>query len=97
MKHLLALILAATLSLPTFAKEVGETVGTSGKLVLHDTPCKLVPLGNHFQAVDKDGQPAFTGCWLVQDGVVYLVDEKGSQFATEATNFTWFYDDKKKI
>ena len=100
MNHVYKWVLTLTLLLTPFmllAKEVGETVGVSGKLVLHDDACKLFPIGQHFQAIDKDGTKTFTGCWLLDNGIVYLVDDKGGTFQTEATNFSWFYDDKKKI
>jgi hypothetical protein len=97
MKHLLALILLVTLSLPTFAKEVGETIGTNGKLVFHDTPCKLVPLGNHFQSFDGDGKPGFTGCWLLDDGKLYLIDDAGRQATFDPSVVTWFLDKGKQV
>ena len=88
MKYILALLL----SIPFLANAVpvAETVGPKGKLVLEDSPCTLVPLGMHFQAYETNGQKAFFGCWIMEDKVVYLMDNEGRQLQLDPSAFTWF-------
>jgi hypothetical protein len=80
-------IVCAFLLSGCFSKEVAVAKQGDVSLSLYDTPCQLHSKGQHaefMRAKDK-----MTACWILENGIVWVLYEDGDKEQIPKNAFTW--------
>jgi hypothetical protein len=89
LKYIFASLLAVW-ALAGEAKIVGKSMGAKGAILLQDDPCDEMPSAFKMTVIDLAAKPIHFGCWILNDGIVYLASPTMGQGAFPADGFEWF-------